>query len=346
MELVECPIPPFERRSLTIFMVNSRCYRVWFRIVLDVVPLCIFERHFYSLNFSNEEEPSLVSIVIAYFYRTCRGPHPPSLLFCCERYFSRKFLSGQYYFRHHLRSPTNGPHDIAHPLMFWNDDIQEDPLPSPNPIISVMNAATLFLSIPPILLTVPQLPAPGSIRRQTQNLPMMSKGLVYLLVVLLSLLLGGSASAVISDVLIVLALVGSYIVPCKFTPLIETQSSNTPKDSVSDSQPLFLYSSHPHHRPSLQKTPLDRPPPGSLKWQRQRNASTSIAYGRSSGRAIAEERKDVAEETPRAKTGVRCAGLGGGAARGWRWRGVGRRTIARALVALRLLDGAMSSVFS
>lgn len=213
-----------------------------------------------------------------------------------------------------------------------------------------MNAATLFLSIPPILLTVPQLPAPGSIRRLGKNLPI-SKGLVYLLVVLLSLLLGGPASAVISDVLLVLAFVGSYIVPCKSTPLIETHNPNTTEDIVTDSNPYLHSSLHPYHRSSLQKAALDRPAPGFLKWQRQRNTSASVAYGRSSGRAIAEEREDVAEETSRAKTGVRRAGLGGGVARGWRRRRVGCRTTSRALVARRSkdvgsrfgCDGAMSS---
>lgn len=212
-----------------------------------------------------------------------------------------------------------------------------------------MNSATLFFSIPPILLTVPQLPAPGSIRRLGKNLPV-SKGLVYLLVVLLSLLLDGSASAVLSDVLLVLALLGSYIVPCKFSPLIQNDDASLTASLISDPY-LSSFSPHPHHRPSLQKAALDRPSPGFLKWQWQRHTSTPVSYGRSSGRAIAEEREDIAEETPRAKTGVRCAGVGSCVACGWRWRRVGCRTIAWALVALRSsdvgsrlgCDGAMSS---
>lgn len=80
-----------------------------------------------------------------------------------------------------------------------------------------MTAATLFLGIPPILLTVPPIPLPSFLRRRTTSLPL-SKIVVFIIVVLFSVLPNGSASAVISDVLLVLALFGSYVIPCKSTP--------------------------------------------------------------------------------------------------------------------------------
>ncbi|KAI0058266.1 hypothetical protein BV25DRAFT_1891581 [Artomyces pyxidatus] len=77
-------------------------------------------------------------------------------------------------------------------------------------LIAVSNAINLLLTIPAILITTPSLPVPLAIRRAT-NLPI-SKAVLYIITVALSLL-PEAASAAFGNILLVLTLASTYVLP-------------------------------------------------------------------------------------------------------------------------------------
>ncbi|KAH9948870.1 hypothetical protein B0H21DRAFT_206093 [Amylocystis lapponica] len=87
---------------------------------------------------------------------------------------------------------------------------QESPSTTVKYLTAVSNAATLTLSIPSVLITAPSLPIPFSIRRVT-DFPL-SKIIIYLVVLALSVT-PLSVSSVLSDVVLVLAFLSTYMLP-------------------------------------------------------------------------------------------------------------------------------------
>lgn len=79
-----------------------------------------------------------------------------------------------------------------------------------------LSAATLTLGIPSVLVTVPAIPVPLSVRRYVNQL--LVSRLVTLAVSLGIALLPTSPARVISDTLIVLAFLGTFTVPGKGIP--------------------------------------------------------------------------------------------------------------------------------
>ncbi|KAJ7132958.1 hypothetical protein C8R46DRAFT_1181198 [Mycena filopes] len=101
------------------------------------------------------------------------------------------------------------------PLIFFtahqNAVILQDPLPwRLQPAIAALNALTLLLAIPSVLVTTPPLPIPERIRRST-NLPL-SKHLTFLLVAVLSLV-PTRIARILSDVLIACACASTFFLP-------------------------------------------------------------------------------------------------------------------------------------
>jgi hypothetical protein len=78
----------------------------------------------------------------------------------------------------------------------------------------VLNAATLLLGIPSILVTTPPLPIPERIRHAS-TIPI-SKTLLYTLVIVLALL-SEQVSSVLNDVLLISALFSTYFLPGTYT---------------------------------------------------------------------------------------------------------------------------------
>jgi len=88
-----------------------------------------------------------------------------------------------------------------------------DSLPSTqgdNALIAISSAANLILIIPAILITVPSIPLPRAIRRKTN--PTLSKIAIYIVVIVLSVL-PSTVIAVLGDVLLVLSLLSTYVLP-------------------------------------------------------------------------------------------------------------------------------------
>ncbi|TFY80641.1 hypothetical protein EWM64_g3372 [Hericium alpestre] len=110
----------------------------------------------------------------------------------------------------------------------------------PNAVIAVAEALTLLLAIPCLVITTPPLPIPGSLRRLTK-FPI-SKFIVYLVVVVLSLL-STSVSAILSDILLILALSSTYVLPALLhitihefhSPLSIVLPNSSPSSPVSPS---------------------------------------------------------------------------------------------------------------
>jgi hypothetical protein len=82
-----------------------------------------------------------------------------------------------------------------------------------NALIAISSAANLILIIPAILITVPSIPLPRAIRRTTN--PTLSKIAIYIVVIVLSVL-PSTVIAVLGDVLLVLSLLSTYVLPGKF----------------------------------------------------------------------------------------------------------------------------------
>ncbi|KAF9006881.1 hypothetical protein BDZ89DRAFT_1095401 [Hymenopellis radicata] len=101
------------------------------------------------------------------------------------------------------------------PLMFFSafpnrprvQDITVYPL---EPFIAPMNALTLLLGIPSVLATSPSLPIPERVRQST-TIPLSRLGIFIL--VLIFALLPGVVFAVISDIVLVCALLSTYFLP-------------------------------------------------------------------------------------------------------------------------------------
>ncbi|KAF9026163.1 hypothetical protein BDZ89DRAFT_1040198 [Hymenopellis radicata] len=100
------------------------------------------------------------------------------------------------------------------PLMFFSAfpnrprvDITVYPL---EPFIAPMNALTLLLGIPSVLVTSPSLPIPERVRQST-TIPLSRLGIFIL--VLIFALLPGVVFAVISDIVLVCALLSTYFLP-------------------------------------------------------------------------------------------------------------------------------------
>ncbi|KAJ7816932.1 hypothetical protein B0H14DRAFT_1390814 [Mycena olivaceomarginata] len=101
------------------------------------------------------------------------------------------------------------------PLIFFTAHmdpvIMQDPSPFRlQPVIAVLNALTLLLAIPSVLVTTPSLPISERIRRAT-SIPL-SKYLTFTLVVALSLV-PTRAARVLSDALLVCACAGTFFLP-------------------------------------------------------------------------------------------------------------------------------------
>jgi hypothetical protein len=82
-----------------------------------------------------------------------------------------------------------------------------------NALIAISSAANLILIIPAILITVPSIPLPRALRRTTN--PTLSKIVIYAVVIALSVL-SSTVTAVLGDVLLVLSLLSTYVLPGKF----------------------------------------------------------------------------------------------------------------------------------
>lgn len=78
-----------------------------------------------------------------------------------------------------------------------------------------MSAFTLLLGIPSILVTSPSLPIPERVRQST-TIPLSKLG-IYTIVIIFSLL-PAAVTAVVSDVVLVCALLGTYFLPGKACP--------------------------------------------------------------------------------------------------------------------------------
>ncbi|KAJ7367175.1 hypothetical protein DFH08DRAFT_729664 [Mycena albidolilacea] len=101
------------------------------------------------------------------------------------------------------------------PLIFFTAHmdpvIMQDPSPFRlQPVIAVLNALTLLLAIPSVLVTTPSLPISERIRRAT-SIPL-SKYLTFTLVAALSLV-PTRAARVLSDALLVCACAGTFFLP-------------------------------------------------------------------------------------------------------------------------------------
>ncbi|KAH9851707.1 hypothetical protein C2E23DRAFT_886258 [Lenzites betulinus] len=100
---------------------------------------------------------------------------------------------------------------VVLPLAFFDASTpSEIPPASLRTTAAVSSAAALLLSIPALLVTTPALPIPVSIRRAT-NFPL-SKVLLYLITIGLSIL-PGAVTRLGSDVVLILAFLGTYVVP-------------------------------------------------------------------------------------------------------------------------------------
>ncbi|OBZ68807.1 hypothetical protein A0H81_11193 [Grifola frondosa] len=129
------------------------------------------------------------------------------------------------------------------PLAFFQSSPSPPSIPTRTPKVfaAFFNAGALTLSIPSILITCPSLPSRVSIRRAT-NFPL-SKSLLYLLTLCLSVL-PTSWVKVLSDVLLVLAFISTYLVPAFIhitihnfrRPLSIIVPPNTPATSSSQAQ--------------------------------------------------------------------------------------------------------------
>jgi len=78
-------------------------------------------------------------------------------------------------------------------------------------LISISSAANLILTIPAILITVPPTPLPHAVRRIH---PSMSKIIIYIITTGLSAL-PRRATIVLGDLLLVLSLLSTYVLPGK-----------------------------------------------------------------------------------------------------------------------------------
>ncbi|SRR6266404_142270 len=86
-------------------------------------------------------------------------------------------------------------------------------------LIAISGAVNLLLVIPAILVTIPSAPLPRAIRRTS---PSLSKIAIYTATITLSVLPSNSI-AVLGDVLLVLSLSGTYVLPGRFYVLSATQ---------------------------------------------------------------------------------------------------------------------------
>ncbi|KAG5646487.1 hypothetical protein DXG03_003252 [Asterophora parasitica] len=89
-------------------------------------------------------------------------------------------------------------------------DTFEQPRPPALVGIPILNAATLLLGIPALIVTTPTLPIPGRIRHST-TFPV-SRTLLSILIAALALV-PPRVSTILSDILLVSALVGTYFLP-------------------------------------------------------------------------------------------------------------------------------------
>ncbi len=76
-------------------------------------------------------------------------------------------------------------------------------------LISISSAANLILTVPAILITVPPTPLPFSIRRIN---PYISKIIIFMITTGLSVL-PRRANVVLGDLLLVLSLLSTYVLP-------------------------------------------------------------------------------------------------------------------------------------
>ena len=76
-------------------------------------------------------------------------------------------------------------------------------------VISISSAANLILTIPAILITVPPTPLPYAIRRVNSSI---SKIIIYMITTGLSVL-PRRATVVLGDLLLVLSLLSTYVLP-------------------------------------------------------------------------------------------------------------------------------------
>ena len=79
--------------------------------------------------------------------------------------------------------------------------------------MAVSSAANLILIIPAILITIPSIPLPRAIRRTTNST--LSKIAIYTSVIALSVL-PSDVTAVLGDILLVLSLLSTFVLPGKF----------------------------------------------------------------------------------------------------------------------------------
>ena len=78
-------------------------------------------------------------------------------------------------------------------------------------LISISSATNLILTIPAILITVPPTPLPYAVRRLNPNI---SKIIIYVITTGLSMLPRG-ATIILGDLLLVLSLLSTYVLPGK-----------------------------------------------------------------------------------------------------------------------------------
>ena len=102
-----------------------------------------------------------------------------------------------------------------------------------------MNAITLALTIPLIVVTLPSIPLPLALRRRSEELPV-SKGVLYLAVVILAMV-PQRLMHVLSDIVLVSAFFSTYVLPgpsFKSNLLVQTADSTNS---------LSHFSRHSHH---------------------------------------------------------------------------------------------------
>lgn len=107
----------------------------------------------------------------------------------------------------------------------------------PKPLRACLHAATLVLTIPSVLVRSPNIPMPHIIRRWTSTsyIPI-SRCVTYIFVILLSFV-PVSVFSVLSDVSLVLALLGTYLLPGA------RHRSQSPTNSLIHFQHVFMSSS-------------------------------------------------------------------------------------------------------
>ncbi|CDO69910.1 hypothetical protein BN946_scf184884.g69 [Trametes cinnabarina] len=101
---------------------------------------------------------------------------------------------------------------VTLPLAFFpaSSSPSQTPTTGMKTTVTIFGAASLFLSVPSILLTTPALPIPIPIRRVT-NFPL-SKVCIYVITIGLSVL-PTSITRIGSDVILILAFISTYVVP-------------------------------------------------------------------------------------------------------------------------------------